>query len=82
MMNVSLFEVVFKDKDTQRDLPTYGIRINDIVFDDLSFDKDVTEGLVKLISKAFKKGNAKEYKLFYEILGTVVNSYEEQLKNL
>ena len=81
-MNVSLFEVVFNDKDTQRDLPTYGIQINDIVFDDLSFDKDVAKGLVKLISKAFKKGNKKEYKLFYEILGMVVNSYEEQLKNL
>lgn len=82
MMNVSLFKVVFNDKDTQRDLPTYGIRINDIVFDDLSFDKKVAEGLVKLISKAFEKGNIKEYNLFYEILGMIVSDYEEQLKDL
>lgn len=79
-MEVELYESIFRDEYDNVEMPTYGIKINDIIFDDISVEKDVVSSLVNLINKMMS-GDEKARQLIHCMLVESVSSYNDDIIN-
>ena len=79
-MEVELYKSIVRDEYDNVEMPTYGIKINNIIFDDISVDKDVVSNLVNLINKMMS-GNEEAKKLIHCMLVESVSSYNDDIIN-
>lgn len=79
-MEVNLYESIFRDEYDNVEMPTYGIKINDVIFDDISVEKDVVSSLVNLINKMMS-GDEKARQLIHCMLVESVSSYNDDIVN-
>ena len=79
-MEVKLYESIFRDEYDNVEMPTYGIKINDVIFDDISVEKDVVSSLVNLINKMMS-GDEKARQLIHCMLVESVSSYNDDIVN-
>lgn len=79
-MEVELYESISRDEYDNVEMPTYGIKINDIIFDDISVEKDVVSSLVNLINKMMS-GDEKARQLIHCMLVESVSSYNDDIIN-
>lgn len=79
-MEVELYESIFRDEYDNVEMPTYGIKINDVIFDDISVEKDVVSSLVNLINKMMG-GDEKARQLIHCMLVESVSSYNDDIVN-
>lgn len=77
---VDLYESIFRDEYDNVEMPTYGIKINDVIFDDISVEKDVVSSLVNLINKMMD-GDEKARQLIHCMLVESVSSYNDDIVN-
>ena len=79
-MEVELYESIFRDEYDNVEMPTYGIKINDVIFDDISVEKDVVSSLVNLINKMMS-GDEKARQLIHCMIVESVSSYNDDIVN-
>lgn len=79
-MEVELYESIFRDEYDNVEMPTYGIKINDVIFDDISVEKDVVSSLVNLINKMMS-GDEKARQLIHCMLVESVSEYNNDIVN-
>ena len=79
-MEVELYESIFRDEYDNVEMPTYGIKINDVIFDDISVEKNVVSSLVNLINKMMS-GDEKARQLIHCMLVESVSEYESYIIN-
>ena len=79
-MEVELYESIFRDEYDNVEMPTYGIKINDIIFDDISVEKDVVSNFIKLINEMMS-GNEEAKKLIHCMMVEIVSSYNNAIVN-
>lgn len=79
-MEVELYESIFRDEYDNVEMPTYGIKINDVIFDDISVEKDVVSSLVNLINKMMS-GDEKARQLIHCMFVESVSSYNDDIIN-
>lgn len=77
---VELYESIFRDEYDNVEMPTYGIKINDIIFDDISVEKDVVSNFMKLINEMIS-GNEEARKLIHCMMVELVSSYNDDIVN-
>ena len=77
---VELYESIFRDEYDNVEMPTYGIKINDIIFDDISVEKDVVSSLVNIINKMMG-GDEKATHLIHCMLVESVSEYNNDIVN-
>lgn len=79
-MEVKLYESIFRDEYDNVEMPTYGIILNGVIFDDIHCEKNIVDGLIKLITNISKDQTAK--KLLHQIFVEIASTYDEELINL
>jgi hypothetical protein len=79
-MEVELYESIFRDEYDNVEMPTYGIKINDVIFDDISVEKDVVSSLVNIINKMMS-GDEKARHLIHCMLVESVSEYNNDIVN-
>ena len=79
-MEVELYESIFRNEYDNVEMPTYGIKINNVIFDDISVEKDVVSSLVNLINKMMS-GDEKARQLIHCMLVESVSSYNDDIVN-
>lgn len=79
-MEVELYESIYTDVYDGTEMPTYGIKINDIIFDDISVEKDVVNNFMKLINEMMS-GNEEAKKLIHCMMVEIISSYNDDIVN-
>lgn len=77
---VKLYESIFRDEEEKIEMPVYGINLNGIIFDDIHSEKNIVNGLIKLITTMNKDNKAKE--LLHQIFVEIASIYDDELINL
>ena len=77
---VELYESIYRDVYDGTEMPTYGIKVNDVIFDDISVEKDVVSNFMKLINEMMS-GNEDAKKFIHCMMVEIVSSYNDDIIN-
>lgn len=78
---VELYESIYRDVEENIEEPTYGIKIRDVIFEDISCDKNIVKSFINFMGKSLS-GDKKAKELLHTILVETVSTFEEDIVNL
>lgn len=76
-----LYESIFKDEDIGVEGPTYGVKIRNIILDDINGHKPLVEGFTKAINLMLE-GNQEAKELIKGIINESLEIFEKELIDL